>query len=186
MANIAESFTTPGAARLGPNSPCARIARRLACIAFLVNFILYIVAASAGVLNAIQAGANSQLRKSIDQPLLAGMTVYLTALIALSFALPFALAFTQLGSFQWSKLQTVPWWAWFGGLLSIGSTMAGVMLAQKLGSTAFTALTVTFSLLCAVVLDNFGWVGFQPHPVNFPRLAGCVLLLGGLVLVTRF
>ncbi len=131
MANIAESFTTPGAARLGPNSPCARIARRLACIAFLVNFILYIVAASAGVLNAIQAGANSQLRKSIDQPLLAGMTVYLTALIALSFALPFALAFTQLGSFQWSKMQTVPWWAWFGGLLSIGSTMAGVMLAQK-------------------------------------------------------
>ncbi|WP_367399774.1 DMT family transporter [Nevskia soli] len=40
-------------------------------------------------------------------------------------------------------------------------------------------MTVTFSLLCAVVLDNFGWVGFQPHPVNFPRLAGCVLLLGG-------
>jgi transporter family-2 protein len=147
-----------------------------------VNFILYIFAASAGAINAIQAGANSQLRKSLDQPLLAGMTVYLTALIALSFALPFA----HLGSFQWSKLQAVPWWAWLGGLLSIGSTMTGVMLAQKLGSAVFTALTVTFSLLCSVVLDNFGWVGFQPHPANFPRLAGCALLLGGLVLVTRF
>ena len=147
-----------------------------------MNFILYVFAASAGAVNAIQAGANSQLRKSIDQPLLAGMTVYLTALIALSFALPFA----HLGNFQWSKVHTVPWWAWLGGFLSIGSTMAGVMLAQKLGSAPFTALTVTFSLLCSVVLDNFGWVGFQPHPVNLPRLAGCALLLGGLALVTRF
>jgi transporter family-2 protein len=84
------------------------------------------------------------------------------------------------------KVAEVPWWAWFGGPLSIMSTMAGLMLARKMGSLPFTATTVTCSLICAVLLDHLGWVGFEVHRANPGRLAGCALLVAGLFLVSKF
>jgi hypothetical protein len=92
-----------------------------------------------GSFSAVQAGANAQLRKSLDQPLLAALCVYGSALIALLIALPF----TRLSGIAQSKVAEVPWWAWVGGLLSIMSTMGGLMLAEKMGSMFFTATTVT-------------------------------------------
>jgi transporter family-2 protein len=141
---------------------------------------MFVVAA--GSFSAVQAGANAQLRKSLDQPLMAALCVYGTSLIALLVAVPF----TSLTGFAPSKAAQVPWWAWLGGLLSIMSTMAGLMLVRKMGSTFFTATTVTCSLVCAVLLDHFGWVGFEVHRANPWRIAGCVLLLGGLFLVSKF
>lgn len=146
-----------------------------------MGWLLYLFVVAAGSFSAVQAGANAQLRKSLDQPLLAALWVYGSALIALLIALPFA----RLAGFA-LKAAEVPWWAWLGGLLSIMSTMAGLMLAEKMGSTFFTATTVTCSLVCAVLLDHFGWVGFEVHRANPWRLVGCALLLAGLFLVSKF
>jgi Putative inner membrane exporter, YdcZ len=53
-------------------------------------------------------------------------------------------------------------------------------------TTFFTATTVTCSMVCSVLLDHFGWVGFEVHRVNPWRLVGCALLLAGLFLVSKF
>ena len=148
----------------------------------LVNWWIYLFAAVAGALNTVQAGANAQLRKSLDQPLFAGMAVYVIGFLGLLCALPFA----HLSDFHWQKASEAPWWAWLGGGLSIVSTMAGLLLARKLGSAAFTAMTITFSLVASVLLDHFGLIGFEVHRANSGRLVGCVLLIVGLLLVTRF
>jgi transporter family-2 protein len=147
-----------------------------------MGWILYLFVVAAGSFSAVQAGANGQLRKSLDQPLLAALWVYGSALIALLIALPL----TRLAGFSQSKVAEVPWWAWSGGLLSIMSTMAGLMLAQTMGSMFFTATTVTCSLVCSVWLDHFGWIGFEVHRANPLRLVGCALLLAGLFLVSKF
>ncbi len=133
-------------------------------------------------MNTAQAGANAQLRKSLDQPVLAAVAVYVIGLAGLSLTLPFL----KLGNYPWSRAAEAPWWAWLGGALSIVSTMAGVMLARKLGSAAFTAVTLTFSLIASVVLDHFGWIGFAVHRASALRVGGCVLLILGLILVARF
>jgi len=127
-----------------------------------MTWLSYLFVVAAGSFSAVQAGANAQLRKSLDQPLMAALCVYGTGLIALLIAVPF----TGLTGFAPSKAAQVPWWAWLGGLLSIMSTMAALMLVRKMGSTFFTATTVTCSLVCAVLLDHFGWVGFEVHRVN--------------------
>jgi transporter family-2 protein len=145
-------------------------------------WLLYLFVVAAGSFSAVQAGANAQLRKSLDQPLLAALCVYGSALIALLIVLPF----TRLAGFGQTRAAEVPWWAWLGGLLSIVSTMAGLMLAEKMGSMFFTATTVTCSMVCSVFLDHFGWVGFEVHRLNPLRLAGCALLLAGLFLVSKF
>ena len=147
-----------------------------------MTWLSYLFVVAAGSFSAVQAGANAQLWKSLDQPLMAALCVYGTALIALLIAVPF----TRLTGFAPSKAAQVPWWAWLGGLLSIMSTMAGLMLVRKMGSTFFTATTVTCSLVCAVLLDHLGWVGFEVHRVNFWRMVGCMLLLAGLFLVSKF
>ena len=67
------------------------------------------------------------------------------------------------------KLAKTPWWAWMGGLLSIASTVAGVTLAQRMGSGVFTTLSVTAAIISSVVIDNFGWIGFKEHPPPFPE-----------------
>jgi transporter family-2 protein len=147
-----------------------------------MGWLLYLFVVAAGSFSAVQAGANAQLRKSLDQPLLAALCVYGSALIALLIMLPF----TRTAGFGPSKAADVPWWAWLGGLLSIVSTMAGLVLAEKMGSMFFTAATVTCSMVCAVLLDHFGWVGFEVHRVNPLRLVGCALLLAGVFLVAKF
>src|ERR1035438_2686419 len=147
-----------------------------------MGWLFYLFVVAAGSFSAVQAGANAQLRKSLDQPLLAALCVYGSALVALLIMLPF----TRLAGFGQSRAAEVPWWAWLGGLLSIVSTMAGLMLAEKMGSMFFTATTVTCSMVCSVLLDHFGWVGFEVHRANPWRLVGCGLLLAGLFLVSKF
>src|SRR5712691_11674329 len=103
-----------------------------------MGWLSYLLAVAAGASSAVQAGANAQLRKSLDQSLLAALFVYSTALLALLIAGPF----TRLSGFILSKVVQAPWWAWLGGLVSITSTMAGMILAKRMGSTFFTATTV--------------------------------------------
>jgi len=147
-----------------------------------MKLLFYVFVMAAGCSSAIQAGANGQLRKSLNQPLLAALCVYGSAFVALLVAVPF----TRLPEVVPGKIAQVPWWAWLGGLLSITSTMAGLVLAQRMGSLFFTAATVTCSLICAVMMDHLGWVGFEAHPINAGRLVGCALLLAGLYLVSKF
>ena len=147
-----------------------------------MNWIYYLAAAASGMANPAQAGANAQLRKSSEHALFSAAIVYGSGLI-------FTLLLQLIARQGWpdgAKLGNVPWWAWTGGVLSIASTMAGIELAQRLGSGAFTGVTVTASIILSIVLDHFGWIGFKQHTASWPRLAGGALMIFGLWLVARF
>ena len=122
------------------------------------------------------------MRKSLDQPFLATAVVYGTGLLGVLLVGMFG----YLSKPDGAKLAGTPWWAWFGGFLSIVSTMAGVVLAKKLGSAVFTSLSLSAALTTSVFLDHFGWVGFEKHAANPWRLIGCGLLVGGIVLISKF
>ncbi len=143
---------------------------------------MYVLAIAAGAANPAQAAANSQLKKSLDQVLVATIVAYATGLLGM--------IVIQLLSRQpvpgVSKLAGVPWWAWTGGLLSIGATLAGAAFAQKMGSGIFTGLSVTAAIATSLVLDNYGWMGFKQHPASWPRILGGVLMVFGLWLTAKF
>ena len=149
-------------------------------------FISILFALAAGAANPFQAGTNSELNKQLGQPVLTGLWVYLSGLVGICLIAVLLRQFSpgRLGQVG-SAAAHVHWWAWLGGLLSIGSTMAGIMLAQRLGSGVFTGLSVTASLITSVALDQFGWIGFKQHDASPSRLVGCALLIGGLWLVAR-
>jgi transporter family-2 protein len=61
-----------------------------------------------------------------------------------------------------------------------------VLLVRTLGAATLTALVVTGQLVCSVLLDHFGLIGFEPHPAGLGRIAGCLLMIAGLVLIWKF
>ena len=71
-------------------------------------------------------------------------------------------------------------------MLSVAATMSGIMLAHRLGSGVFTALSLTAALTTSIVLDNFGWIGFKQHPASWPRMLGGGLMVVGLWLMSKF
>lgn len=61
--------------------------------------------------------------------------------------------------------------------------MIAVLLIPRLGAATVLALLVAGQLLASIALDHFGLFGLPQRPVDLSRLAGAVLLLGGVVLI---
>jgi transporter family-2 protein len=141
-----------------------------------------LIAIAAGAANPFQSGTNAQLNKQLQHPLWAGIVVYATGLAGLLLVQLFVReAFPSIG-----EMAGVSRWAWFGGLISIASTMAGLLLAQKMGSGVFTGVSLTAALVTSVVLDQFGLVGFKQHTASPARLVGAGLMVAGIWLIAKF
>ena len=63
---------------------------------------------------------------------------------------------------------------------------ATVVLAPKLGAASMVALIVAGQMLMSVFLDHYGLLGFPLHPINWARMVGMCLLVGGVVLIRSF
>ena len=147
-----------------------------------MSLLITLLALLSGAANPVQAGANAQLNKQLASPLWAGVFVYVTGLLGLLLA-----QFVLRQAFPThDRLVSVQSWAWLGGLISIASTMAGLTLAQRLGSGVFTGLTLTASLAASILLDHLGWIGFRQHTASPARLAGCALMIAGVWIVAKF
>jgi len=125
--------------------------------------LLLAVAFCVGALITVQVGANTRLKEAFGVVTLVGRTPWPSV----------------------ARVVGAPWWAWLGGLLGAVYAMATVLLARRLGAAVLTALVVTGQLVCSVVLDHFGALGFTEHALSAGRVAGCVLMIAGFVLITR-
>ena len=139
-----------------------------------------LVSVLAGAANPFQSVTNGELNKQLQQPVWAGIVVYATGLLGMLVIQLFARQ-----SVPFAQVANVSWWAWLGGLISIGSTIAGLTMVQKLGAGLFTSLSITASLVVSVLLDQFGLLGLKQHPLSVGRVVGCGLLVAGVWLVGR-
>ncbi len=147
-----------------------------------MTFFIILIAIAAGAANPFQSGTNAELNKQLGSPLWAGITVYLSGLAGLLLLQLFLRQHLPAAD----RAAQTHWWAWTGGLISIAATMAGITLAQRLGSTLFTGLSISSSIAVSVALDHFGLIGFKQHTASPARLAGCALLIAGTWLVAKF
>ena len=145
---------------------------------YLYGFVLL-----AGIANAVQAGQNGTLFKGLSQSLTAGLVVVAgTASCILIVGL-------LTGRLTWPTSEEafqLPWWAWFGGLLGGGIILAQFFIARQIGAAAFLGMFVTAGVVTSVLLDHFGWVGFDQHRAGVWRIIGALLMIGGVALVGLF
>ena len=147
-----------------------------------MQWLAIVFALLAGVANPFQSGTNAELKTQLAQPLWATMWVYGTGLIGVLLVQVFARQPLPAST----HVHAVPWWAWMGGLISILATFAGLMFAQQLGAGVFTGITITVSVVVSILLDHFGLIGFKHHTASPLRVAGGVLMVGGVWLVSKF
>ena len=145
---------------------------------YLYGFVLL-----AGVANAVQAGQNGALSKGLDESLTAGLVVVAgTASCILIVGL-------LSGKLAWPTVPqavAMPWWAWLGGILGGCIILAQFVVARQIGAAPFLGLLVTAGVTTSIVLDHFGWVGFDRHPASVLRVLGGVLMIAGVGLVALF
>ncbi|MCJ2128508.1 DMT family transporter [Methylobacterium sp. E-045] len=144
---------------------------------------LYGAVLLAGIANAVQAGQNGALAKSLGGSLSAGLVVAAGTATFITLA---GLASGKLTLPSAAQVLDVPWWAWFGGVLGGGIVVTQLMVARQIGAAPFLGMLVTAGVATSILLDHFGWVGFERHPATLWRIAGGLLMIAGVALVALF
>ena len=134
----------------------------------------------AGVLMAIQAPTNAMLGKAAGSPVMAAFISFLVGSVALA-------AYLLLSSTRvaFSGFRGLPWYVWAGGLYGAFFVAVAAFAAPRLGVGVLLTAVIAGQLVGALLLDHFGLIGLERHPVNLTRLAGVTLVLVGAVIVWR-
>ena len=148
-----------------------------------VYFIFTLGALLCGAILTTQVATNKQLGEHLHN-------LYIPALVNMLVGLVAAIVITVAFSKDYPSVEmvkTAPWYLWLaGGVLGALYLTGNILLAPRLGAATLIGLVVTGQIVFSVLVDQFGWFGFEQHTANLPRLAGCVLLIGGVALVSRF
>lgn len=125
---------------------------------------------------------NGQLYKHMVNPWLASTVSF--ALITIFFLAMFLILPNPLPSTH--DIATMPWWAVIGGLVGAVQVYAGLTLVTKVGAGNFVGITVTAALIMSLLVDHFGWLRIEAHPISVWRIVGAALMIGGVTLITKF
>lgn len=134
-----------------------------------------------GVLQTFGAAMNAQLYSSLVNRWLASTVSFL--LITVFFLCVFLIFPVPLPKLQ--NLSAMPWWAPLGGLVGAVQVYAGLTLVEKVGAGPFVGFTVTAALITSIVVDHFGLLHMPVHPASTWRIAGALLMVGGIALIAK-
>ncbi|HIA55302.1 MAG TPA: DMT family transporter [Candidatus Melainabacteria bacterium] len=146
---------------------------------FYINCFLAVLA---GTLIPLQAGINSKLREYLSSPYYATLISVTVSLIAVGLFCLIA----RLPLPAQTTITSAPAWAWTGGIVGVIYIFMVLLLAHKLGATALIAGIIGGQMICSLILDQFGLIGFAQHPLNPGRIVGIVLLIAGVALIQKY
>lgn len=135
----------------------------------------------AGMMVPIQAGLNSQLKNYLGHPL---HSIFVSLVVSIIATVTFILA-ARLPVPALAECSRAPWWTWLGGICGAILLLATTTLAPRLGSTSLVACIIAGQILCSLVLDQYGWIGYSQHALTVGRAAGVLLLSVGVFLILR-
>lgn len=146
-----------------------------------MQYLFLFLAFLTGIAIAIQAGINSNLRLSLNNPLLASLISFGTGLITL-----LVVHLSTGGAVPpMATLRSLSWWKWTGGVIGAVYVTTVILSVPRIGTANLVSLSVAGQLLAAVVLDHYGMLGFAQHPANGWRILGIGLILAGVWLVVK-
>ncbi|MDG5468531.1 DMT family transporter [Deltaproteobacteria bacterium IMCC39524] len=141
--------------------------------------LFILMAILAGISVPTQAGINAQLGLWTKSPVLASTISFAVGTLTLVI---YSLA-TRLPLPALASAGSHPWWIWFGGMLGAFFVTATIILVPKLGATAMVALILAGQMFASLLLDHFGVLGYPIHPISLGRVAGVLMLCGGVWLI---
>ena len=135
-----------------------------------------------GAATTMQASINTEARKFFRSPfIVAGLNFTLAWIILAAF-----IVFSERRLFiPFGVIAVYPPWIWLGGVCAIIIVSMGIFCVPKLGA-AGNAMIMNFGqVVTGLVIDHFALFGSEEARMTLTRLAGAVMVLAGLMLVTR-
>ena len=147
-----------------------------------MHYIFMILAFIGGAALSTQIGLNSSVAKATASPIWASGISFLVGTVAMFIVF---IASRQ----SWPSLQSVssvPNYAWVAGFLGAFYVTISIMAAPKIGAALLISLVVAGQMTAAILLDHYGALGFPQHSINWGRIAGAFMLVGGVILIRKF
>ena len=146
-----------------------------------MQYLLLLIPLLIGMGVVIQSGANTQLSHVFQNPFIAGLISFATGTLCfLIINLVLRTDFSVLYSHHATQTR---WWMWLGGLMGAFFIASVIIIAPKVGPTQLFGLIIASQLTFSVVVDHYGWLGFQMQPVNMKKIAGVLFLMVGAFLI---
>ncbi len=143
---------------------------------------LYPIILIAGAMQAWGPPMNGALRTALANPWLASIVSFLPVVFLLAilfFCVPKPLPTVQ-------GVSGMSWWAPLGGIAGAFAVVCGLLFVNKVGAALFGGLTITANILMSLVIDQYGLFGMEVHHLNLGRIAGGLLMVVGITLISWF
>ena len=133
-----------------------------------------------GVLTPVQTAANARLRQTVVSPLVASLVSFTIGTGYLIVATLLQKGTLGIGA---AVFDTLPWWAWFGGLCGLYGLTVNIVIFPKLGSVQTALMPMLGQIGMGMLIDSFGWFRAPAYPFTGVRLAALALILAGVCMV---
>lgn len=147
----------------------------------LLRLSMILMVALGGVALTLQVAWNSKLREGTGSPVLT--TIISVTLTLVSLLLVWASGTVNRGTLP--PFQSLPRWAWFGGLFASYYLVASLVALPRLGAASVFSLVIAGQMVAAMVLDSTGAFGVTHIPLSPGRIMGALLLIAGVVLIRK-
>jgi transporter family-2 protein len=138
------------------------------------------LAVLAGLFGAVQVAVMGRLGERIGALEAVMVAAIVTGIIVLPILVVARRGFGGLG-----ETLAQPWWMLTGGALGAAIVLSITIAGPRIGTTAVVALLIAGQLVAALVIDRYGWFGFDRVALDWPRVVGIVLLAVGAALTLR-
>ncbi|MEZ6055856.1 MAG: DMT family transporter [Planctomycetaceae bacterium] len=148
------------------------------------DLLLLVFAALAACVIPLQAIINGRLGQVVANPFLAALISFFSGFAALVLVLlattpgvPSLPPGTSFGK--------IPWHLFSGGVLGAVFVTTVLVLVPRIGAANVIAATIVGQLIMSVVIEHFGILGAPQSNVTLTKVAGCALLICGMLLIQR-
>ena len=136
----------------------------------------------AGIASTVQASINTEARRFFRSP-------FITAGINFSVAWLLLAAFIIITEHRFfipvREIAQNPPWIWLGGVCAIIIVTLNIVCVPKLGAAGNVMILNFGQIVTGLVIDHFALFGADKVSMSFTRLAGAVLVMAGMILVTH-
>lgn len=147
----------------------------------LTRLVLFLLVVLGGAGLTMQMAWNARLRTATGSPVLT--TIISVIVTLLSLALVWASGITSRGSVP--AFNSIPKWAWLGGVFAGLYLTASLIAIPRLGAAAVFSLVIAGQMTAALILDSTGAFGVIQISLSPLRVVGAALLVIGVILIQK-
>jgi transporter family-2 protein len=146
------------------------------------NSIFFLLPILMGAFLPLMALSNANLGKSFGSPFTATFGIFLVALIGITMVILISkVPMPTLHQITGTRL-----WFWIGGLIVVMNIVTFTISPSKIGIGNMIIFFVAAQLISTIIIEHFGLFNTIRHTINWQRVLGVSLLIGGVFLIKKF